>query len=138
MMATHASASFHCPDWRKIDWHHYEQEVKKLQARIVKAVQLGRHGKVKALQWLLTHSLHAKALAIKRVTENQGKNTPGVDGIIWSTPEVKSQAISQLSRRDYRAQPLRRVYILKANGKQRPLEIPTMRDRAMQALYLLA
>lgn len=138
MMATNASASFHCPDWRKIDWRHYEQEVKKLQARIVKAVQVGRHGKVKALQWLLTHSLHAKALAIKRVTENQGKNTPGVDGIIWSTPDVKSQAISQLSRRDYRAQPLRRVYILKSNGKQRPLGIPTMRDRAMQALYLLA
>ncbi len=138
MTAINAGASFHTPDWHKIDWRHYEQEVKKLQARIVKAVQVGRHGKAKALQWLLTHSFHAKALAVKRVTENKGKNTPGLDRIIWSTPDAKSQAIGQLARRGYRAQPLRRVYILKSNGKQGPLGIPTMRDRAMQALYLLA
>src|SRR5580765_2289717 len=98
----------------------------------------GRWGKVKTLQWLLTHSFSGQALAVKRVTENQGKNTPGVDRVTWRTPAAKLKAIGSLQRRGYRPQPLRRVYIPKANGKQRPLGIPTMKDRAMQALYLLA
>jgi RNA-directed DNA polymerase len=93
---------------------------------------------VKALQWLLTHSFSGKALAVKRVTENQGKRTPGVDGVRWATPAARLKAIGSLHRRGYRPLPLRRVYIPKANGKQRPLGIPTMKDRAMQALYLLA
>jgi RNA-directed DNA polymerase len=93
---------------------------------------------VKALQWLLTHSRSAKALAVKRVTENQGKKTAGVDGTIWSTPEAKLNAVLSLKRCDYNPSPLRRVYIAKSNGKQRPLGIPTMKDRAMQALHLLA
>lgn len=98
----------------------------------------GKHGKVKALQWLLTHSLSGKALAVKRVTENQGQRTPGVDGERWNTPAAKSAALRQLQRRGYEAQPLRRICIPKSNGKLRPLGIPTMKDRAMQALYLLA
>jgi RNA-directed DNA polymerase len=93
---------------------------------------------VKSLQWLLTHSFSGKALAVKRVTENQGKKTPGVDGMTWSTPEAKSQALLSLKRCGYRPLPLKRVHIPKANGKMRPLGIPVMRDRAMQALYLLA
>lgn len=93
---------------------------------------------MKALQWILTHSFSGKALAVRRVTENQGKKTPGVDGITWSTPEAKSQAMLSIKRRGYRPQPLKRVYIPKTNGKMRPLGIPTMKDRAMQALYLLA
>ena len=97
-----------------------------------------RHGKVKALQWLLTHSLSGKVLAVRRVTENQGKRTPGVDGEIWKTPAAKVRAMLSLKRRGYRPQPLRRVYIPKSNGKLRPLGIPTMTDRAMQALHLLA
>jgi group II intron reverse transcriptase/maturase len=86
----------------------------------------------------VTHSFSGKALAVKRVTENKGKRTPGVDRLIWRTPKAKLKAIETLKRRGYRPQPLRRVYIPKANGKQRPLGIPTMKDRAMQALYLLA
>src|ERR1700723_666160 len=132
------AASGPASQWEQIDWSQCEQAVRRLQARIVKATREGRHGKVKALQWLLTHSLTAKALAVKRVTENQGKNTPGVDGKIWRTPAAKSKAIKSLQRRGYRPQPLKRVYIPKANGKLRPLGIPTMKDRAMQALYLLA
>jgi RNA-directed DNA polymerase len=93
---------------------------------------------VKALQWLLTHSLHGRALAVKRVTHNKGKSTPGVDGVIWRTPASRYKAIDTLRQRGYQPQPLRRVYIPKANGKLRPLGIPTMKDRAMQALYLLA
>jgi len=124
--------------WEQVDWSQGELRVRRLQARIVKATQEGRHGKVKALQWLLTHSFYGRALAVKRVTHNKGKNTPGVDGAIWSTPASRYKAIDTLRRRGYHPQPLRRVYIPKANGKLRPLGIPTMKDRAMQALYLLA
>jgi RNA-directed DNA polymerase len=115
--------------WEQIDCLQCERHVSRLQARIVKATREGRWGKVKALQWLLTHSFAAKALAVKRVTENQGKKTPGVDGKIWSTPEAKLKAIESLQRRGYQPLPLRRVYIPKANGKLRPLGIPTMKDR---------
>ncbi|GAA0796055.1 group II intron reverse transcriptase/maturase [Marinobacterium sediminicola] len=94
--------------------------------------------KVKQLQRLLTRSTSAKALAIKRVTENRGSKTPGIDGVVWSTPKAKMLALSNLSTRDYKAKPLRRIHIPKANGGKRPLGIPTMGDRAMQALYLLA
>lgn len=125
-------------DWRGINWAECHRQVRRLQARIVKATQEGRWGKVKALQWLLTHSFSGKAIAVKRVSENQGKNTPGVDGETWTTPEAKSQAVLSLKRRGYQPLPLRRVYIPKGSGKLRPLGIPTMKDRAMQALHLLA
>jgi RNA-directed DNA polymerase len=124
--------------WNSIDWLRCEIVVKKLQARIVKAQKEGEYGKVKALQWMLTHSFYAKALAVKRVTSNQGKKTAGVDHVLWKTSNAKFQAISELQRRGYNPQPLRRVYISKKNGKQRPPGIPAMKDRAMQALYLMA
>jgi len=125
-------------DWNSVDWQKVNRNVRRLQARIVKAIEEGRWGRVKALQWLLTHSFSGKALAVRRVTENRGKRTPGVDGEIWDTPQKKAQAIQSLRQRGYRAQPLRRTYIPKRNGKKRPLGIPTMKDRAMQALYKLA
>jgi RNA-directed DNA polymerase len=118
-----------------LDWLKCEAAVQKLQARIVKAQKEGRHNKVKALQW---NSFYAKALAVKRVTSNQGKNTSGVDRVLWSTPNAKANAIAKLKRRGYKLQPLKRVHIKKSNGNLRPLGIPTMKDRAMQALYLMA
>jgi len=124
--------------WDRIDWTKAELAVRKLQARIVKAQKEGRYNKVKALQWTLTHSFYAKALAVKRVTSNGGGNTPGVDMETWEKPEAKTQAISELKRRGYQPKPLRRVHNKKSNGKLRPLGIPTMKDRAMQALYLMA
>ncbi len=130
---SHDGGGWHATDWRKA--HHV---VRRLQARIVKAQQAGKHGKVKALQRLLTHSYSGKVIAVKRVTENQGKRTPGVDRVTWNTPEKKATAVHDLRQRGYQARPLRRVYIAKPNGKKRPLGIPTMKDRAMQALYLLA
>jgi RNA-directed DNA polymerase len=124
--------------WDQIDWPKHERQVRRLQARIVKATQEGRWNKVKALQRLLTCSFFGKALAVKRVTDNQGRRTSGVDGKIWNSPMSKHKAIGTLRRRGYQPQPLRRVHVPKANGKLRPLGIPTMKDRAMQALHLLA
>lgn len=121
--------------WEAIDWQKALAYVKKLQVRIVKAQKEGHYSKVKSLQWLLTHSFYAKALAVKRVTSNQGKRTSGVDHELWLTSQAKWSAISKLNRRGYRPQPLRRHYIPKKNGKMRPLGIPTMTDRAMQTLY---
>ena len=121
--------------WEEIEWQKARAYVKKLQMRIVKAQKEGHYSKVKSLQWLLTHSFYAKALAVKRVTSNSGKRTSGVDHELWLTPQAKFNAISKLNRRGYRPQPLRRHYIPKKNGKMRPLSIPTMTDRAMQTLY---
>ena len=112
--------------WDSINRLKCEAAVQKLQARIVKAQKEGRHNKVKALQWTLTHSFYAKALAVKRVTSNQGKNTSGVDRVLWSTPNAKANAIAKLKRRGYKPQPLKRVHIKKSNGKLRPLGIPTI------------
>lgn len=116
-----ASSDCNGRTWESIDWNKCEQAVNKLQARIVKAQKAGKFGKVKALQWTLTHSFYAKALAVKRVTTNKGKSTSGVDKEIWSSPLAKAKAILSLKRRGYCPQPLRRVNIEKKNGKLRPL-----------------
>ena len=112
--------------------------VGKLQRRIAKAQKGKRYNKVKALQHLLVTSRAAKILAVERVTSNKGKRTAGVDGVTWTTNAAKAQAIGSLRRRGYKPKPLKRVYIPKKNGKKRPLGIPTMKDRAMQALYQMA
>ncbi|MQA38814.1 group II intron reverse transcriptase/maturase [Rugamonas aquatica] len=133
------SASSHIPtDWFAIDWRRVQQNVRVMQIRLTKATQEGDWRRVKALQRSLTRSFSAKALAVKRVTENQGKRTAGVDRELWGTAQQKFAAIARLKKQGYRPLPLRRVFIPKSNGKMRPLGIPTMRDRAMQALYLLA
>lgn len=124
--------------WDTIDWKNTKAEVHRLQMRIAKAVSESRHGKVKALQWLLTHSFHAKLLAVKRVVQNKGGKTPGVDKIVWKTPQQKMEAAQSLTRKGYQTQPLKRIYIPKKDGRQRPLSIPTMKCRGMQALHLLA
>ena len=124
-----AGASFHgVTDWHAIDWQAVNQNVRRLQERIVKATKEGKWNKVKALQRLLTHSFSGKALAVRRVTENQGKNTPGVDRVLWNTPQKKLNAMYSLRQRDYHPQPLRRIYIPKKNGKKRPLGIPMFRS----------
>lgn len=125
-------------DWHQINWPHVYRNVRGMQVRIAKAAREQNWRKVRALQRKLTRSFCGKALAVRRVTENQGKRSPGVDGQLWTTPKAKREAIDQLNRKGYKPLPLRRVYIPKANGKKRALGIPTMRDRAMQALHLLA
>ena len=124
--------------WKSIDWKHARRQVRRLQVRIAKAVKEQRWNRVRALQYLLTRSFYAKLLAVKRVTSNKGKKTPGIDGVLWQGARAKWRAVFSLRRRGYKPQPLRRIYIPKKNGKKRPLSIPTMYDRAMQALYKLS
>src|SRR5205823_12803941 len=134
-----ADASFNQPlNWRSIDWTATRQLVRRLQMRIAKATQSGHHRRAQSLQWLLTHSWAAKLLAVQTVTTNKGARTPGVDNKLWRTDKQKIQAAINLKRHGYKPSPLRRQYIPKKNGKLRPLSIPTMHDRAMQALHALA
>lgn len=124
--------------WHDIDWCRVQRNVRGMQVRIAKACREGEWRRVKALQRMLTRSKSARYLAVRRVTENQGKRTAGVDRVLWDTPDAKWKAAQGLKQRGYQPRPLRRVFIPKTNGKERPLGIPTMTDRAMQALYLLA
>lgn len=133
-----AASSGESSEWQSIDWKAVMQFVGKAQMRIAQAETEKDFRRVARLTRSLIRSWQAKALAVRRVTENQGKRTSGVDCVLWDTPTKKWNAISCLNPKGYRARPLRRVYIPKANGKERPLGIPTMKDRAMQALYLLA
>jgi len=124
--------------WEEIDFNKAEKCVKKLQKRIAVAYKNHRHDVLMNLQHKLVHSFYARALAVKCVTTNRGKDTPGVDNVIWSTSDEKLNAIHSLRRRGYNSQSLKRIYIPKGNGKMRPLSIPTMHDRAMQTLYKFA
>ena len=132
------AASLEC-QWKAIDWKKAEAVASRLQARIAKATQEKKWNTVKRLQYLLTHSYYAKVLAVRKVTTNQGKNTPGIDKKLWKTPAFKMRGALALTDKGYKAKPLRRVYIEKPGKKaKRPLGIPCMYDRAMQALYALA
>ncbi|MDM8517232.1 group II intron reverse transcriptase/maturase [Desulfobacterales bacterium HSG16] len=134
-----AGASLREPiDWHSISWNRVNRNVRRLQVRIVKALREGKTRLARALQYILTRSFGGRALAVRRVTENKGKGTAGVDKEIWNTPKSKSKGILRLRKKGYRASPLRRVHIPKSNGKKRPLGIPTMTDRATQALWKLA
>lgn len=121
----HASST---PGWHDVDWKLVHKQVRQLQVRIVKATTEGRWRDVERLQHLLTHSFTAKLLAVKRVTENQGKNTAGIDGELWSTPEMKFEASLSLSKKAYKPKPVRRVYLDKGQGKRRPLGIQITRS----------
>lgn len=131
------SMMMNCYFWKKANWSYIEKQIKRLQMRIAKAIREGRYNKARALQRLLNHSFYGKLMAVRRVTQNKGHNTPGVDQVIWKTDKQKLNAVNELGRPGYHPQPLRRIYIPKKNGKLRPLSIPTMECRAHQALHKL-
>lgn len=125
-------------NWNSVNWADAHRTTRRLQTRIAKAVRNGDWRGARRLQRLLARSTSGKLLAVRRVTENHGRKTPGVDHVTWPTPESKASAVGTLCSGGYRALPLRRVHIPKNHGDgKRPLGIPTMRDRAMQALHLL-
>ena len=97
------ASSGRATEWESIDWTPIRAAVRRLQMRIAKAIRQTRHGKAQALQWLLTHSYAAKLLAVKRVTENKGHHTPGVDGKVWRSDRQKLEALQHLKRRGYHA-----------------------------------
>ena len=109
-----------------------------MQFRIAKALLENKFNKVRKLRYILTHSIYAKLLAVYRVIKNKGGKTAGVDRVVWTVENDWFEAARSLKRKGYKPKPLRRIYIPKKNGKKRPLGIPTMKDRAMQALYLMA
>lgn len=124
--------------WKNINWEKANKCINRLQIRIIKAIKEEKWNTAKRLQYLLTNSFYAKALAVKKVTSNKGKNTAGIDNKIWSYDKEKINAIQDLKTHKYKSQPTKRIYIPKKNGMMRPLSIPTMKDRAMQTLQVLA
>ena len=125
--------------WDSIDWKAVYKRISKLQTRITKATQRRNGNLVKKLQYLLTSSFYAKLLAVKRVTSNKGKRTPGIDKQLWQTPTAKYKAALSIKTKGYKATPLKRTYIeKKGKKKKRPLGIPIKYDRAIQALYAMA
>ena len=141
MMATLSAdaASAELLTWDAINWQKVVTHVRQLQMRIAKAFREKKYRKAKALQWILTHSFYAKLLAVKRVVENKGAKTAGIDNILWNTAKHKIQAALSLKRCSYQTKPLKRIYIPKKHkGKLRPLSIPSMHCRGMQALHMLS
>jgi len=125
--------------WNNIPWKYVIRRVSKLQSRITKATIEGNLNLVKKLQYLLSQSFAAKLLAVRQVTSNKGKRTSGVDKQLWRTPPSKMKAALTLTTKNYKAKPLKRTYIAKkGKNKKRPLGIPTMYDRAMQALHAMS
>jgi len=138
-MATYPGAfsDAHVP-WSTLQWNSVSRNVRRLQARSVKATQAKRWGNGQAWQRRLTRSFSAKGRAMRRVTAQTGKHTPGGDGAGWKTPEKQSQALNALQPPGYRPSPRKRGSRPQADGRQRPLSIPTMLDRAMQTRSLPA
>ena len=128
------------PQWQDVDWRAVESNVRRLQERIFRATQRQDWKRVRSLQKLLARSTSNRLLAIRRVTqENRGRRTPGVDGKVYDSPSSRMALFHEDFRlTGYRPKPVRRVYIPKASGKQRPLGIPTVKDRVMQAIVKAA
>ena len=123
-------------DWHGINWAEQEANVRRLRQRIFKASQEGDLKRVRNLQKLMLRSYSNTLVSVRRVTQQStGRKTAGVDGEVVLTPEGRGRLAAEIHRSagPWRARPVKRVYIPKANGKQRPLGIPVVRDRVLQA-----
>jgi RNA-directed DNA polymerase len=123
-------------DWSSINWKKANRLVRNLRQRIFRATQAGDFKRVRSLQKLMLRSQANRQVAVRRVTQlNKGKNTPGVDKVVVKTPAARGRLVDELAHYSlWKAKPTRRVYIAKANGKLRPLSIPVIMDRALQAM----
>ena len=126
-------------EWNDIPWRSIERKVFKLQKRIYQAAQHGNKVAVRKLQKLLLSSWYAKCLAVRKVTqENKGKKTAGVDGKLALSPKQRIRLVQTLSLKP-KSTPVRRVWIPKpGSDEKRPLGIPTIENRAQQALAKMA
>lgn len=123
-------------NWRTVNWQEASKLVRNLRERIFRATEAGDYCKVRSLQKLMLRSQANVLMSVRRVTQqNAGKKTPGVDKVVVKTPEARGKLVDEVQKATpWRVSPTRRIYIPKANGKQRPLGIPTIRDRAVQAM----
>jgi group II intron reverse transcriptase/maturase len=137
---TAKTLQFYADEWKTLPWKKFQKNLFRLQHRIYKAAKSEDKSTVKQLQSLLIGSKCSKYLAVRQVTQlNSGKKTCGVDGVSSLNPKQRIALTEDLkSMRVWKHQKLRRVFIPKANGKKRPLGIPTIRDRAMQCLIKYA
>ena len=131
-------------NWHTIPWKSFYEKIAKLQQELVMAYKVNDSKRVYRLQREIVSSMAARSIAVRRVATNTGGKTPGVDGVVWGTPTERYSAIAEVretinSPKRYKASPVKRIYIPKGKGNElRPLGIPTMIDRAVQAIYHLA
>lgn len=135
-MQNTANVTNRTTDWHAINWQKSNRIVRGLRRRIFKATSEGNWRKVRSLQKLMLRSYSNMVLSVRKATQNnKGSKTPGVDKVLVKTPQARGKMVDDLIKnQSWKPKPVKRIYIPKSNGKQRPLGIPTIKDRCLQAI----